>query len=174
MEFVFETEYGQKETTAMARTLRNTLRKKHSRRSHLFGWIVMILALLLTLPIGDKVFAFDFKTIFTYAVILILFLVLIFEDNINGYIARKRMLKGTEKSKATFRDNSYYSETEMGNTEWQYDKIGMIAETKDYFVFIFSPNHAQVYDKNNLIGGTAEEFRKFIQNKTNKEIVFVK
>lgn len=171
MEFAFETEYGQKATATMARTLRKTLRRKHNRRSHIFGWIVMGLGLLLVLPIGEKAFTFDFKTIITCLTILALFTVLAFEDRLNGYIARKRMLKGTEKSKATFRDNGYYSETEMGNTEWSYDKIGVFAETKDYFVFVFSPSHAQVYDKKHLTGGTVEEFRKFIQDKTEKEVI---
>ena len=173
MEFVFETEYGQKEMIAMARTLRKTIRKKHSRRSHIFGWIVMIIALLLILPIGDKVFTLDFKTIINCLVVGAIFLVLVFEDRLNGCIAGKRMLKGLERAQATFRDEGYYSETEMGNTEWQYDKIGMLAETKDYFVFVFSPSHAQVYDKNNLTGGTIEEFRQFIQDKTDKEIISV-
>ncbi len=171
MEFVFETEYGQKATATMARALRKTLRRKHSRRSHIFGWIVVSLGVLLALPIGDKAFSLDLKTIITCLVILALFIVLVFEDSLNGYIARKRMLKGTEKSKATFRDNAYYSETEMGNTEWSYDKIGALAETKDFFIFIFSPSHAQVYDKKHLTGGTAEEFRKFIQDKTEKEMI---
>lgn len=35
MEFAFETEYGQKATATMARTLRKTLRRKHNRRSHI-------------------------------------------------------------------------------------------------------------------------------------------
>lgn len=171
MEFVFETEYGQKATATMARALRKTLRRKHSRRSHIFGWTVVGLGVLRVLPIGDKAFTLDFKTIITCLVILALFSVLTFEDSLNGNIARRRMLKGTEKSKATFRDIGYYSETEMGNTEWSYDKIGALAETKDYFVFIFSPSHAQVYDKKHLTGGTAEEFRDFIQGKTDKEII---
>lgn len=149
MEFIFETTYGQKVTKTMARVLRKTLRRKHSKRSHIFGWIVMVLALLLVLPIGDRVVTFDFRTVITWLVILIFLLVLIFEDSISGYIARKRMLKGTEKSKATFRDDGYYSETEMGNTEWQYDK-------------------------SNLTGGTVEEFNSFIKEKTQKEIVFIR
>lgn len=174
MEYTFETVYGQKATTAMARTLRKTLRRKHSRRSHIFGWIVAIFGLLLTLPLGDKVFAFNMKTLVTYLVILILFLTLLFEDRINGYIARKRMLKGTEAAKTTFGDDGYFSETEIGNTEWKYDKVVLLAETKDYFVFVFSNHHAQVYDKKRMEGGTAEQFRDFIQDRTNKKIIYVK
>lgn len=36
-EFTFETTYNQKAMTTMARALRKTVRKKHSRRSHIFG-----------------------------------------------------------------------------------------------------------------------------------------
>lgn len=43
MEFTFQTIYNQKELTTMARALRKTLRKKKSRRSHVFGWIAVIL-----------------------------------------------------------------------------------------------------------------------------------
>ena len=174
MEFVFETAYGQKATAAMARALRKTVRKKHSRRTHVFGWIVMLLAVLLTLPLGDRPFAFNGKTVVTYLVVLIILLVLLFEDSLNGYFARKRMLKGADRAKATFCENGYYSETEIGNTEWQYENIGTVAETKDYFVFVFGQNHAQVYDKNNLTGGSAEDFRAFIQDKTKKTIVSVR
>ena len=49
MEFSFETVYDQKAVTAMAHGLRKTIRKKHSRRSHVFGWFVVALTLLLTL-----------------------------------------------------------------------------------------------------------------------------
>ena len=46
----------------------------------------------------------------------------------------------------------------------------MLAEADDYFVFIFSQSHAQVYDKKSISGGTIEEFREFIKGVTGKEI----
>ena len=61
--------------------------------------------------------------------------------------------------------------TEVGKTEWKYDKIMMIADTKGYLVFIYSANHAQVHDKSSIQGGTAEEFCKFIEEKTGKKVV---
>ena len=39
-----------------------------------------------------------------------------------------------------------------------------------FFVFIYSANHAQVYDKNSMSGGTAEEFCRFIEEKTGKKV----
>ena len=170
MEFKFETKYNQEAVTVMAKALRKTMRKKKSRRSHVFGPIVVIFAILLTLPLGGKEFVLDFRTIVTWLVSVILVLALVFEDKVNGYIARKRMLPGLDKSVVTFNEEGYLSETPVGKTEFKYDNIIMLAETAAYFVFIFSQNHAQVYDKRTLSGGTQEEFRQFIQDVTGKEI----
>ena len=170
MEFRFETAYDQKALTAMARAIRKTARKKRSRRSHVFGVIVIVLAILLTLPLGGKVFVLNFKTVITWLAAAILFFTLIFEDSINGYTAKKRMLPGLNKAPVTFREDGYHSETEIGNTDFKYGTILLIAETAEYFVFVFSQNHAQIYNKKSKIGGTVEEFRAFIKNATGKEI----
>ncbi len=168
MEFIFETTYNQKALTAMAKGIRKTARKKRTKRSHIFGWIVIAIAILLTLADINDGFAITANKIVTWIATLVILVVLLFEDKINGYVARKRMLAGTEKSKATFSEEGFSSETEVGKTEWNYDRILMLAETKDYFIFVFSASHAQVYDKNNLSGGTVDEFRKFICERTEK------
>ena len=67
MEFCFETDYTTKALAAMAKALRKTVRKKHSRRSHNFGWIVFFLGLLLALPIGENA-SIEPKDILTFAV----------------------------------------------------------------------------------------------------------
>ena len=154
----------------MAKAVRKTARKKRNRRSHIFGIIVIILALLLTLPTGDKTFVLDFKTIVTWLVAMVLFFTLIFEDEINGYVAGKRMLPGLDKATVTFGAESYCSETEIGSSEFKYSTIMQLAETADYFVFVFSQSHAQIYNKNSITGGTVEEFREFIKAATGKEI----
>ena len=146
------------------------MRKKKSRRSHMLGVIVVIFAILLTLPLDGKEFVLDFRTVITWIVSAILVLTLLFEDKINGYIARKRMLPGLDKSVVTFNEDGYLSETPVGKSEFKYGNIVMLAETAEYFIFIFSQNHAQVYDKRTLSGGTQEEFRQFIQNVTGKKI----
>jgi len=170
MEFKFETAYDQDAVTAMAKAIRKTARKKRSRRSHILGVIVIALALLLTLPLGDKEFVIDFKTVVTWLVAAILFFTLIFEDKLNGYIARKRMLPGLQKATVTFKAEGYHSETEIGSSEFKYSTIMLLVETANYFVFVFSQNHAQVYDKKSMTGGTMEEFRAFMKSATGKEI----
>ena len=174
MEFTFETVYNQKAVTTMARTLRKTLRKKRSRRSHIFGWIVLVIAVILTLPLGEKEFAINFKTIITWIAASAILVALLFEDRMNGYVARKRILAGMDRATTAFNDESYITTTSIGKTEFPYDRnIDLLAETKDYFVFVFDKSHAQVYDKHALAGGTLEEFRKFISEKTGKEIAHV-
>ena len=105
MEFVFETTYDRKATTAMAKGLRKTVRKKHSRRSHFFGWIVIILGLLLSWPSEAGI---EKKNVVTWIVIAILLLVTVFEDQLNGWLARKRMLPGSAHAKATFTEEGYH------------------------------------------------------------------
>ncbi|MBR6627813.1 MAG: YcxB family protein [Lachnospiraceae bacterium] len=170
MEFKFETAYNQEAITIMAKAIRKTARKKRSKRSHIFGIIVIILAVLLTLPLGDKEFVLNFKTIITWLVVAILFIFLIFEDQINGYIARKRMLPGLNTATVTFNAEGYHSETEIGSSEFKYNTIMLLAETAEYFVFVFSQSHAQIYNKKSITGGTIEEFREFIKGVTGKEI----
>ena len=170
MEFVFETDYDSKAMTAMAKGLRKTVRKKHSRRSHVFGWIVIALGLLLSWPSGE-IRASD---VLLWLAIVVMVGALLFEDRLNGYFALKKMLPGTAHSKAIFTEEGYRSETQMGNTEWKYENITAMAELPDYFVFLFSKNHAQVYDKRTLTGGSVEEFRAFMREKTGKTVDAVK
>lgn len=174
MEFTFDTVYDQKAVTAMARGLRKTIRKKRSRRSHVFGWGVIALVLLLTLPLDGEPMVIDGKTVITWAAGLFVFAALVFEDKLNAWIARKRMLAGTDRAVSTFTQAGYCSESAMGKTEWRYENILQLAEDKDYFIFVFDKSHAQVYAKEGMTGGTAEEFRTFIGEKTGKEVQAIK
>ena len=173
MEFSFTTDYNQKAVTAMARALRKTIRKKHSRRSHLLGWIIILLAVLLTLPQEGMPFSIDFKTVITWAAALFIFIAFLFEDSLNGYLARKKMLAGTERTVCHFSEDGYQSVTGMGETQFRYENIAVIAETADYYVFLLDARYAQVYDKASLTGGTQEEFRHFLCEQTEKQILSV-
>lgn len=170
MEFVFETNYDQKGITTMAKALRKTIRRKRSKRSHIFGIIIIICAILLSVHEKGEAFVITGNLVVAWIAVIIMIVTLLFEDKLNGYIARKRMLPGMEKSIVTFQEESYLSETAVGKTEFYYNNINTIAETDEYFVLIFNQNHAQIYDKNGLKEGTIEDFRDFITQKTEKEI----
>lgn len=113
MEFSIETVYDAKAVRAMCRGLRKTLRAKRSRRSHILGWTAAALALMLNL--GRPI---DFRSALTWAAMAAVILALLFEDRINGYIARKRAVPGTERAFTVFREDGYSSETSIGKTEF--------------------------------------------------------
>ena len=54
MEFRFETDYDQETLTAMARGLRKTVRRKRSRRTHIFAGIVLVIGLASTVLPGQN------------------------------------------------------------------------------------------------------------------------
>ncbi len=172
MEFRFDTKYDAKALTSMARALRKTLRKKRSRRTHIWGWIVIVLGLLVSLPLGER--EITMSSVVTWVALAVMLAVFLFEDRLNGKIAGKRMLAGTERTETVFTEERYTSVSALGKSEWNYGNIKVVAENAGYFVFLFSENHAQVYDKSTISGGTVEEFREFIAGKTGAGVVRLK
>ena len=156
--FSFETDYNMNTFISMARALRMTVRKKHSKRSHILGLGVAFLGVASIIVWGPK--------LLTIAAIAVIILVLIFEDRLNARVAIRHMLSGMEKAKSDFYEDRYVSATDIGTTEWHYDKIKAIAEDKDYFIFLFSESHTQAYDKRKMTGGSGADFRNFIMQKT--------
>ena len=168
MEFRFETSYDQKGLAAMARVMRKTIRKKSSRRSRIFGWCIAVLAILLIAAqrlLGEP---WTVRDTLNCCVCVVLLAILFTEDQVNAFAARKKMLPGTSSAKSVFTEESYTSATEAAATEFHYDAVQQVCETADYFVFLFDRRHGQIYDKASLSGGTAEEFRTFIAEKTGK------
>lgn len=166
MEFTCTTVYSKKALAAMAKALRKTVRRKHSIRSHIFGVIVILLAVFLTLPRSGEPFVLTGKIIFTWLIALVMALVMVFEDRLNGSVAKARMMEGLTNTACTFDDEGYETETPLGVSRWTYANIRALGETEQYFVFLFDRNHAQIYDKTTLSGGSAEEFRAFLAEKT--------
>lgn len=174
MEFRFETNYDQKGLTALARALRKTIRKKHSRRSHIFGWCVVALTVLLLAAERTLGGPWALRDTLNLAVAVILIAVLITEDQVNAFFAKKKLLPGTSSARSVFTEESYTSATEAAVTEFHYETVLEVCETAAYFVLLFSKQHGQIYDKSTLSGGTVEEFRTFITEKTGKPIVSIK
>ena len=166
--YTFETSYDLKAMTALARGLRKTVRHKKSLRTHIFGWVVVVLALMLSMPLGKESYSIGIREIITWLAVIAIVVVLLWEDVINGYIALRRIMPGLEKSTVTFHETGYRSVTAVGESDFRYDTIQLIAEDKDYFVFIFGPSHAQVYDKRSLSGGSVEAFGMFLSEKTGR------
>ena len=175
MRFTFETDYDRKTLAVMAKCLRKTVRKAKSRRSRLLGCAITAPAILF--PFLSAEDGPDAMAILVWLAAGVMIFALLFEDQINAFFAQKRMLKGTERATAIFDTDDaaeFRSETAVGKTDFSYDAILCVAETEGYFVFVLSANHAQIYDKSRLSGGTADEFRAFIGGRTGKAVVSVR
>ena len=172
MEFHFTTVYDHACMTAMAKALRKTVRRKHSRRTHLFGWLLILAVFLLWLPIFAGRRSADFGDIVSLIVIIVMAVVLWKEDSLNAALAAKRMLPSSRKVEATFTETGYRSVTEAATTEWNYENISLaaICDVGDYVVFALNKTLAQAYDKRSLTGGSVEEFCAFIEKKTGKTV----
>lgn len=166
MEFRFETAYTPVSLTAMARAIRKTVRKKHSKRSHIFGVLTAMLGLSFVFSASE----WNFQLSVTLLLVVVILSAMLFEDRLNGYIAFKRMPPGMDHSVTCFREDGYHSQTALGNSDFPYSTIRVIAEDANYFVFIFSASHAQIYNKQTLSGGSCKDFADFIQAKTGLEI----
>lgn len=174
MEFRFETKYDQRGLTAMARAMRKTIRRKRSRRSHIFGWCVVALAVLLMAAEQMLGKPWVLRDTLNLAVAVILIAVLLTEDQVNAFFAKKKILPGTSSAKSVFTEEGYTSTTAAAVTEFHYETIRQVCETAKYFVLLFSRQHGQIYDKATLSGGTVEDFRSFITQKTGKPIASIK
>ena len=172
MEFHFTTVYDHACLTAMAKALRKTVRRRHSRRTNLFGYLLIAFVLLMWLPIFAGRRSADLGDIVSLIAIIFVAIVLWKEDSLNALLAGKRMLPGSRRAEATFADSGYRNVTEAAVTEWSYENIPLaaICDVGDYVVFALSKTFAQAYDKRSLTGGSIEEFYSFIEEKTGKTV----
>ena len=154
----FETDYNMETLTAMAKGLRKTVRKKRSRRVHIFAAVVLILGLLTILATTAGGEPFGASGVVTMLAMLVVILVSLFEDKLNAW----------------FEEDGYVSATGVTESRFSYAQIVAVAETARYFVFALSSHHTQAYDKRTIRGGSVEDFRAFIAEKTGKLVENIK
>lgn len=174
MEFRFETDYDRKGFTVLCRALRLSVRKKHSRRVHIFGWCVVVLGILMIALSLTNQEPWSLPNTITGAAVLVLLIVLFRENQLNAWISRRNLLPGTEHAVSVFGPEGYMSTTAAAVSEFHYDAIQCVCETPDHFVLFLGKRHGQLFDKHSLTGGTIDEFRAFITEKTGKPITHIK
>ena len=102
----------------------------------------------------------DVRTLTSLLVEVMLLSVLLFQDRFNGMIA--------------FSEDSYTVVTAATTSTFRYELIDALAESQDYIIFLMKKRYAQPLDKHTLTGGTVEEFKRFLEEKTGKSFRRVK
>ena len=75
---------------------------------------------------------------------------------------------------AIFGEDSYTVVTVATTSTFRYELIDALAESQDYIIFLMKKRYAQPLDKRTLTGGTVEEFKRFLEEKTGKTFRRVK
>ena len=160
--------------TVAARAMRRVLRRKRNIIWAIFGWSVFLFNALLLIPFDGEPFALDVRTVTSLLVEVMLLSVLLFQDRFNGMIACKNTLAGTKDYHIAFGEESYTVVTEVITSTFRYEMIDAMAESQDYMILLMKKRFAQPLDKRTLTGGTVEEFKRFLEEKTGKTFRRVK
>ena len=160
--------------TVAARAMRRALQRKSSILWAIFGWSVFLFSALLLIPFDGEPFSLDVRTVTSLLAEVMLLSVLLFQDRFNGMIARKNTLAGTKEYHVAFGEDSYTVVTAATTSTFRYELIDALAESQDYIILLMKKRYAQPLDKRTLTGGTVEEFKRFLEEKTGKTFRRVK
>ena len=174
MTFEIHSDITNRSMTIAARAMRKVLRRKRNIIWAIFGWSVFLFNALLLIPFDGEPFALDVRTVTSLLVEVMLLSVLLFQDRFNGMIACKNTLAGTKDYHIVFGEDSYTVVTVATTSTFRYELIDALAESQEYIILLMKKRYAQPLDKRTLIGGTVEEFKQFLEEKTGKTFRRVK
>ena len=174
MTFEIHSDITNHSMTIAARAMRKVLRRKRSILWAIFGWSVFLFNALLLIPFDGEPFTLDASTVISLLVEVILLSVLLFQDRFNGMIACKNTLAGAKDYHVAFGEDSYTVVTAVTTSTFRYELIDAMAESQDYIIFLMKKRYAQPLDKHTLTGGTVEEFKRFLEERTGKSFRRVK
>ena len=174
MTFEIYSDITNRSMTIASRAMRKVLQRKSSILWAIFGWSVFFINALLLIPFDGEPFTLDASTVISLLVEVMLLSVLLFQDRFNGMIARKNALAGTKEYHVAFGEDSYTVVTAVTTSTFHYELIDALAESQDYIILLMRKRYAQPLDKRTLTGGTVEEFKRFLEEKTGKTFRRVK
>lgn len=166
MEFTFDMNYNQKAMTAMAKAIRKGLQEEQDKKSKIIGWVFVALTVLILLFSKN----FGWMQIVASVIITVFAAYLIWQDQVNGYFAMKKLPEKMRTGKWLFREDGYFSDSEAGESDYSYQNIFMMVESQGYMILVFHEGKAQIIDLSTIQGGTAADFRKLLRRQTNLSI----
>ena len=174
MTFEIQSDITNRSMAVAARAMRKVLRRKRNIIWVIFDWSVFFINALLLIPFDGEPFTLDAGTVISLLVEVMLLSVLLFQDWLNGMIACKNTLAGTKEYHVVFGEESYTVVTEVTTSMFRYELIDALAESQDYMILLMKKRYAQPLDKRTLTGGTVEECKRFLEEKTGKTFRRVK
>ena len=174
MTFEIRSDITNRSMAIASRAMRRVLRRKRSIIWAIFDWSVFFINALLLIPFDGEPFTLDVTTVTALLAEVMLLSVLLFQDRFIGMIARKNTLAGTKEYHVAFGEDSYTVVTAATTSTFRYELIDAMAESQDYMILLMKKRFAQPLDKRTLTGGTVEECKRFLEEKTGKKFRRVK
>lgn len=162
MEFTLEMNYTQKSMTAMARALRVGLQEEQDKKSKIIGWGFIALSVFILVFSGK----FGWMQILGAVIVALFAAYLIWQDNVNAYLALKRLPEKMRTGQWLFREDGYYMNTEAGESDFLYKNIFAMVESDGFIFLVFHEGRAQILDLSTVQGGTADDFRRHLRKMT--------
>ncbi len=174
MTFEIHSDITNRSMAVAARAMRKVLRRKRNIIWAIFDWSVFFINALLLIPFDGEPFTLDAGTVISLLVEVMLLSVLLFQDRLNGMIACKNALAGTKEYHVAFGEDSYTVVTVATTSTFRYELIDALAESQEYIILLMKKRYVQPLDKRTLSGGTVEELKRFLEEKTGKTFRRVK
>ncbi len=168
--FQIEQTYDLAGLTVLCRAARKTV-QKWKGILRLICWLIFAAGMLLSavlLAYGGK------PKVWWFAVYAAILLLLLFEDRLNAWIAKRQMVPGTAHSVTKFDEDSYTVRTDATETNWKYENITGLCETERYYILFLGKRHGQMFDKQGFRWGEPDAFRSFLEKKTGKTFQTIK
>ncbi len=162
MEFTFEMNYDQKAMTAMAKAMRSGLQEEEDKKSKRIGWLFVVLTAVILVTAGK----FGWMQIVGGVLVACFALYLIFQDQVNGALALWKLPVKLRKGQWIFREDGYFSNTEIGESDYSYENIFAMVESVGYIFLVFQNRQAHILDVTTIKGGTVQDFRRLLRRKT--------
>lgn len=166
MELTFKLNYSWNAMTVMAGAIRKGLQEEQDKKSKLIGWIFIALTVLILL-FSNR---FGWMQILASIIIVLFAAYLIWQDQVNGYLAMIKLPKNMRTGEWLFREDGYFSNTDAGESDYSYQNIFMMVESKGYMILVFHEGRAHIIDMSTIQGGTAADFRRLLRKHTNLTI----
>ena len=166
MELTFEMNYDRKAMTAMATAMRKGLQEEQNKRSMIIGWIFIALTVLIVLFSGKM----GWMQIAALILVAGFSVYLFCQDQVNGYLALKKLPETMRTGKWLFREDGYFSDTQAGESDYSYENIFLMVESQGYMILAFHDGKAHIIDLSTIQGGTADDFRRLLRKKTSLTI----
>jgi hypothetical protein len=172
VKFSFKTQYDFKTFIRISRAARKTVRKQSSLILNLCSIMAGVALVIKYFPKEDM--EISLSTVMIWITFGLLIIALLFQDVIEASFF-KRATKPEDMTVSTeFGEEGYIIRSQGGDVNCKYSDIEALVEIDEGFVLCLGNNVYKMLSKENLTGGTADDFKTFIENKTGKSVQSVR